>query len=686
MARTTVLFVVDERLSGSSERVDRLVAELTERGHEVRWRYPRPERSHPGEDEVGPPVAEGTDDGESGRDTHPETPVPGRRSSRAPFFQALREYGRSGTESWHSPAHAGGHALTNTQVGAEFADYLGSEVLRTDLSVSVPRFGSLLESTGPIGEAEREAARIFGADETFFVLNGSSGANRTIMHSCLARGDGALLDRNCHKCVCDGAALAGARPSYLAAQRNGYGLCGPIPPETLRRSGAGTSASYAAITNPTYDGICYDTTRVAELLGNSVRDLHFDEAWFAHAAFHPLYRNRYAMAVSGASGAPRVYAAQSTHKMLAALSQSAMIHVGAPEGETPDTHRLNLTYAMHASTSPSYPMIAGLEVASVMLDNGEGNALLDEVLDEAIRFRQEIAGRAADAAASGSGWFFDVWQPHTVDDPGSGQRFDFHRASPELLRAEPRCWTLDPEADWHGFAELDENYALLDPTKVTLLSPGCDQWGRFAAAGLPAGIVARYLAERGVVVEKTGHYTLLLLFSLGTSTAKRQHLCGALRDVKRAYDTDAPLIDVLPSLVSEYPERYRGETLRGLAHDMHERLRVHRLPELLDRAYTRLPRQPSTPADAHDEVVRGRTTPVPLDELDGRVAANMVVPVPPGVPILMPGEETGPADGASLGYLAALRDFDRAFPGFEHDVHGIDRDESGEYHLECLLT
>ncbi|SFE11631.1 arginine decarboxylase [Actinopolyspora alba] len=656
MTLTRVLLVAGERLTGFSERIDRLVAELTERSHEVRLRYPISELTS-----AGRPVV------------------------RPPFFDALRDYGRSGAESWHSPAHAGGQAFTRTGVGAEFAEYLGSEVPRTDLSVSVPRFGSLLDSTGPIGDAERTAARVFGADETFFVLNGSSGANRTIMHSCLARGDRALLDRNCHKCVCDGATLTGALPVYLPAQRNGYGLSGPIPPEALRCHAVSGEAAYAVVTNSTYDGICYDTNRVAELLGESVDDLHFDEAWFAHAAFHPIYRDRYAMAAAGKAGAPRVYAAQSTHKMLAALSQSAMIHIGVPEGEAPDGHRFNLTYAMHASTSPSYPMIAGLDVASAMLDGGSGAAMLDEVLDEAIGLRQEVAGYAAESAESGTGWFFGVWQPPAVEVPESGQLVPLHRAPPELLRSEPRCWSLEPGAEWHGFTDLEEDYALLDPCKVTLLSPGCDQWGRFEEAGLPAKIVARCLAERGIVVEKTGHYTLLLLFTLGTTAEKRQRLSRALWDVKLAYDTDAPLSEVLPTLLDEHPERYGGETLRGLAHEMHERLRSHRVPELLERAYTNLPRRPRTPADAHDEIVRRRTAQVPLGRLDGHIAANMVVPVPPGVPILMPGEETGNAEGDFLRYLAALRDFDRAFPGFEHDIHGIERDDSGEYHVDCLL-
>lgn len=393
------------------------------------------------------------------------------------------------------------------------------------------RFGSLLDSSGPIGAAERKAAGVFAADETFFFLNGSSGANRTITHGCVARGEKILVDRNCHKCVCDGITLTGARPEYLPAQRNGYGLPGPVLPEVLsHETGRTDGATYAVVTNSTYDGICYDTNRVADSFAASVRNLHFDEAWFGHAAFHPLYRGRYAMAVSRGKNDQLIYSAQSTHKVLAALSQSSMIHVRARRGRV-DRHRFNLTYAMHASTSPSYPMLAGLDVATTTLEGGSGSALIDDVVREAVRFRQGVSARA-EAARREDDWFFDIWQPPEVADPVDGKRYSFGNAPAELLRTVSDCWVLDPAEDWHGFSGVESGYAMLDPTKVTVLCPGCDQWGELGQEGVPAKIVARCLEERGIIVEKVGHHTLLVLFSMGTTEEKSERLFRALCEFK----------------------------------------------------------------------------------------------------------------------------------------------------------
>ncbi|NYH77760.1 arginine/lysine/ornithine decarboxylase [Actinopolyspora biskrensis] len=322
------------------------------------------------------------------------------------------------------------------------------------MSVSVSRFGSLLDSSGPIGAGERKAAGVFAADETFFFLNGSSGANRTIMHGCVARGEKILVDRNCHKCVCDGITLTGARPEYLPAQRNGYGLPGPVLPGALsRETGRTEGATYAVVTNSTYDGFCYDTNRAADSFAASVRDLHFDEAWFGHAAFLPLYRGRYAMAVSRGEDDQLICSAQSAHKVLAALSQSSMIHVRARRGRV-DRHRFNLTYAMHASTSSSYPMLAGLDVAATMLEGGSGPVLIDDVVREAVRFRQGVSAKA-ETARREDDWFFDIWQPPEVADPVDGKRYSFGNAPAELLRTVPDCWVLDPAEDWHGFSGVE---------------------------------------------------------------------------------------------------------------------------------------------------------------------------------------------------------------------------------------
>ncbi|GAA2400493.1 Orn/Lys/Arg decarboxylase N-terminal domain-containing protein [Actinomadura vinacea] len=617
-----------------------------------------------------------------------------------PFFEALRRLDESHRYSWHTPAHAGGVAFLKSPVGRAFFDYYGERLLRTDLSISVPELGSPLEHTGPIGDAERNAARIFGAERTFFVVNGNSTANRIVGHHAVARDELALVDRNCHKSVQHALAISGARPVYLVPERNGLGLAGPIPAGTLsgpavagRLAGhrftagaAGREPAYAVITNSTYDGLCYDAVRVAELLSASVPRVHFDEAWFAYARFNPLYERRYGMAVDERSLAgpqrPTVFATQSTHKLLAALSQSSMLHMRPSPRAPVDHDRFNETYLMHASTSPLYPMIASLDVAAAMMDGPSGPFLTGEAILEAVRFRQamvRLAGRIREEGTRPD-WFFGVWQPPQVTDPRTGYTVPFEDAGLELLSSEPGCWTLEPGAAWHGFDGLDDGHCMLDPIKVTITCPGADACAGTTEWGIPARIVAAYLERRGIVVEKTGDHTLLVLFSIGITKGKWGTLIDALIDFKNAYDGNVPLAQALPGFGPS------GVTLRGLCAQVHDKLRAAKLDVLLDQVFTDLPEPMLTPADCYQALIRSRTGRVPLSELAGRTAAATVVVTPPGIPMLMPGESTGPGDGALMSYLRALEDFDRAFPFLATDIHGAHRDSGGRYWIECITT
>src|SRR5437763_354505 len=209
-----------------------------------------------------------------------------------PFFRELRRFDDTHEYSWHTPAHAGGVAFLKAPVGRALFDYYGERLFRTDLSISVAELGSLFEHTGPIGDAERNAARIFGADLTYFVLHGDSTSDRIALHASIATDELVLVDRNCHKAIYHGLTLTGGRPAYLVPTRNGYGLMGPIPPAAmshevvagllsgspLAAGGADPSPGYAVITNSTYDGLCYDALRLAELLGPHVPRMHLDEA------------------------------------------------------------------------------------------------------------------------------------------------------------------------------------------------------------------------------------------------------------------------------------------------------------------------------------------------------------------------------------------------------------------------
>ncbi|MGD0985423.1 MAG: Orn/Lys/Arg decarboxylase N-terminal domain-containing protein [Acidimicrobiales bacterium] len=619
-----------------------------------------------------------------------------------PFFKTLVAFTESHEYSWHTPGHAGGTAFRKSQVGKAFYDFYGETLFRTDLSVSVAELGSLLDHSGVVAQAEKNAARVFGADTTYFVLNGTSTSNQIVAHACVVAGDLVLADRNCHKSVNYALTVTDAIPVYLMPSRNGYGIIGPIPParlspqavaaavaaNPLAQGTASKAPVYAVVTNSTYDGLCYRADRVVELLGQSVPRLHFDEAWFAYARFHPLYVNRYAMYDrTPAAGDPTLFATQSTHKLLAAFSQGSMIHIRPSDRAPVEPSRFNEAYMMHGSTSPFYPMIACLDVASAMMDGPGGLALVQGAIREAVRFRKRIVTLGRELAKSPDGvapWFFGVWQPEEVHDPLSNVVSPFADTPDDLLETEPSCWSLEPRQPWHGFAELDSDYCMLDPTKVTLTTPGVDAAGHLAETGIPAPIVASYLDSHRVEVEKTGDYSLLFLFSIGTTRGKWGTLLEGLLGFKRAYDSGQSVAAAIPDLAAAYPDRYGKTTLRELCDEMHSEVRARGTIELLDRAFAELPLPATTPSHAYRGLVRARTERVPVSEMAGRVSAVMVVPYPPGIPILMPGERAGALDGPVLRYLLALEAFDAQFPGFAHDIHGVERDDLGMFSIECL--
>ncbi|WP_260854250.1 Orn/Lys/Arg decarboxylase N-terminal domain-containing protein [Paraburkholderia sp. BCC1886] len=615
-----------------------------------------------------------------------------------PMFKALVQFSQVYEYSWHTPGHAGGTAFLKSPAGRAFFEFFGEELLRSDLSISVGQMGSLLDHSGPIGDGERYAARVFGAHRTYYVTNGSSTSNRIILMASVTRDQVALCDRNCHKSIEHAMTLSGAIPTYLMPSRNRYGLIGPIRSDQLseasiRRSiaanplvhkGIDSTPVHAVITNSTYDGLCYNVTRVEELLGQSVDRLHFDEAWFAYARFNPLYRERFAMhgePCDHGISRPTVFATQSTHKLLAALSQASMIHVR--DGRRPISHaRFNEAFMMHASTSPQYAIIASNDVSAAMMDGPAGVALTTESIREAVAFRQMMSRLHAEFAKKGD-WFFGAWQPATVTDPATNDSMPFHLASEDLLINTPSCWVLHPGDDWHGFEEMEDNYCMLDPIKVSIVTPGVAPDGSLESMGIPGNVLTAYLNHRGIVAEKTTDFTVLFLFSIGVTKGKWGTLVNSLLEFKRDFDANVSLERVIPALVRARPDRYGAMGLKDLASAMFGTMREQRSTERLARAFSTLPSPDLSPVEAYEALVKGDIEEVTLAELAGRTVATGVVPYPPGIPLLMPGENAGEADGPVLAYLGALEAFDALYPGFAHDIHGVEL-LAGRYRINVV--
>ena len=364
-----------------------------------------------------------------------------------PFFAALVRFTKEARYSWHTPGHSGGTAFLKTAVGSAFHEFFGENTLRSDLSVSVAELGSLMEHTGPVGAAETQAARIFGADRTMFVTNGTSTANKIAFHACVRRGDVVLVDRNCHKSIMHAIVMTGAIPVYLLPTRNTYGIIGPIPPAELTAQAIAaalsasplvppgvTEARLAVVTNSTYDGLCYDATAVLDALGNSSRRVLFDEAWFAYARFHPLYAGRHAMGVERRAGRPAIFATQSTHKLLTAFSQASMIHLHDSD-RVISASALDEAFMMHTSTSPQYGIIASLDVAARTMDGPQGTTLVDDSVEQALAFRRELTAVARDTS-------------RRLVLPGLATTA---RVGDNQEQRDPARWTLRDGQDWHGY-------------------------------------------------------------------------------------------------------------------------------------------------------------------------------------------------------------------------------------------
>jgi len=443
-----------------------------------------------------------------------------------PFFGAMVNFAETHEYSWHTPGHTGGTAFMKTAVGRTFLDFYGEQMLRSDLSVSVGQLGSLNDHSGPVAAAEKNAARVFGADFTFFSVGGSSASNEIILHSAVTDGDAVLVDRNCHKSLNYALNMSGAIPLYLLPRRNTRGLIGPVPRSELTPEAIAGKISasplitdkkirpvLAVLTNSTYDGLCYHVQTTTRELSQSVDRIHYDEAWYAYARFNSLYESRYGMhrGERHADDAT-VTVTHSTHKLLAALSQASMIHIRS--GKVPVKPALfNEAFMMHTSTSPQYSIIASTDVSAKMMDDA-GEYLTDESIDEAITFRQAMVRLTQQVVQrDASDWWFGVWQPDDVDGT------PFAEVDRQRLH-QSDAWVLKPGAQWHGFGDLGNDYCMLDPIKVTLLTPGLDSQGQLQARGIPAPLVSSFLSSCGTVVEKTEPYSILVLFSIGVTKGK----------------------------------------------------------------------------------------------------------------------------------------------------------------------
>lgn len=579
-----------------------------------------------------------------------------------PLTRALMNFAKEGKYTFCTPGHMSGTAFQHSPVGALFYDFFGANTFKADVSVSVGELGSLLDHSGPHRDAEKYIAETFNADRSYIVTNGTSTANKIIGLYSAPAGSTVLIDRNCHKSLTHLMMMSNVIPIYLRPTRNAYGILGGIPQsefkhETIEKRVKETPNAtwpvHAVVTNSTYDGLFYNTGFIKNTL--DVKSIHFDSAWVPYTNFSPIYQGLAGMS-GGRTEGKVIYETQSTHKLLAAFSQASMIHV---KGEINET-TFNEAFMMHTSTSPFYPIVASTETAAAMMRGNVGHRLIDESIDRAIRFRKEIK-RLREESDS---WFFDVWQPENI--------------------GTKECWELKPEDKWHGFRNIDQEHMYLDPIKVTLLTPGLNGDGTMAERGIPASIVSKYLDDRGVIVEKTGPYNLLFLFSFGIDNTKAMGLLRELCNFRRDYDRNLEIKEAIPSLYKKDPSFYDGMRLQELAQGIHKLIVEHDLPNMMFHAFETLPKMVMTPFDAFQRELNGEVEEVRIQDMQDKVNANMILPYPPGVPLVMPGEMLTADNRAVLDFMLMLCEIGEHFPGFETDIHGAYRQPDGSYTVKVL--
>ncbi len=596
-----------------------------------------------------------------------------------PFFRALTDYAQDGSYSWHCPGHSGGVAFLKSPVGQMFHQFFGENMLRADVCNAVDELGQLLDHSGPVAASERNAARIFNCDHLYFVTNGTSTSNKMVWHSTVAPGDVVIVDRNCHVSILHAITMTGAIPVFLMPTRNHFGIIGPIPLEEFRWENiekkikahpfareVNTKPRVLTLTQSTYDGVVYNVDTIKEMLDGKVDTLHFDEAWLPHATFHDFYRGMHAIG----QNRPRckesvVFSTQSTHKMLAGLSQASQILVQDSDTRKLDRHSFNEAYLMHTSTSPQYAIIASCDVAAAMMEPPGGNALVEESILEAIDFRRAM--RKIDDEF-GDSWWFKVWGPEQLVEEGIGSRDD---------------WILKSNDRWHGFGDLASGFNMLDPIKATVITPGLDVSGAFSNPGMPAAVVTKYLAEHGIIVEKTGLYSFFIMFTIGITKGRWNSLVTELQQFKDDYDNNRPLWRILPEFVGKYPQ-YEKVGLRDLCTQIHGVYKANDIARLTTEMYLSNMEPAMRPGDAWARLAHREIDRVEIDQLEGRITSVLLTPYPPGIPLLIPGERF---NATIVRYLKFAKSFNQKFPGFDTDIHGLVADETSRrsrYYVDCV--
>ncbi|WP_145499227.1 ornithine decarboxylase SpeF [Yersinia bercovieri] len=592
-----------------------------------------------------------------------------------PFFSTLKKYVEMGNSTFACPGHQGGQFFRKHPAGRQFFDFYGETIFRSDMCNADVKLGDLLIHEGAPCDAQKHAAKVFNADKTYFVLNGTSASNKVATNALLARGDLVLFDRNNHKSNHHGALIqAGATPVYLETARNPFGFIGGIDAhcfeekylrEQIRsvapeRANEARPFRLAIIQLGTYDGTIYNARQVVDKIGHLCDYILFDSAWVGYEQFIPMMKDCSPLLLELNENDPGIIVTQSVHKQQAGFSQTSQIHKKDKHIKGQDRYcnhkRFNNAFMLHASTSPFYPLFAALDVNAKMHEGKSGQRMWLDCVKTGIEARKMILNTCN---------MIKPFVPVEVDGK-PWQQYDT-----EAMAQDLRFFNFIPGEKWHAFKGYEESQYFVDPCKLLLTTPGIDtNTGEYTASGIPATILANFLRENGIVPEKCDLNSILFLLTPAEDLAKMQHLVAQIARFERFIEEDAMLSDVLPTVYRNNETRYKGYTIGKLCQEMHDLYVSYDVKQLQKEMFRKqyFPKVMMNPQDANIEFVRGHAELVPLCKAEGRIAAEGALPYPPGVLCVVPGEVWG---GAAQRYFLALEESINLLPGFAPELQGV---------------
>ena len=592
-----------------------------------------------------------------------------------PFFKALSDYVGDNNAQFDCPGHQGGQFFAKHPTGRAFFDFFGEHIFRADLCNADVKLGDLLIHEGYAHDAQAHAAAVYNADKTYFVLNGTSSANKVVLNALLTPGDIILYDRNNHKSICHGGlVMSGATPIYLETARNPFGSIGGILERCFdesyirnligekdpNKAKADRPIRLAVIQLGTYDGTIYNARQVVDKIGHLCDYIFFDSAWVGYEQFIPMMKDCSPLLLELGPNDPGILVTQSVHKQQAGFSQTSQIHKKDKHIKGQDRYvdhkRFNNSFMMHASTSPFYPLFASLDVNAKIHEGELGKQLWRECIEVGIDARKSVLRRCK---------YLRPLVPPVVH----GKKWE--EGNTQEMANDVSYFAFEPNAKWHSFKGYGEGQYFIDPCKFQLITPGINvETGAYEDFGIHANILANYLRENRIIPEKCDLNTILFLMTPAESKEKMDALVDQLVRFEELIDCNAPMEEVLPSIYYSHLDKYKGYHIRQLCQEMHDFYKDRNVSTLQQRLFSKayFPEYVMNPQEANFEFQRNKGELVSLDEAEGRIALEGALPYPPGVLCVQPGERWS---RTACDYFLALEEGINQLPGFAPEIQGV---------------